>query len=118
MPCWILQRSRRSSPQSSHARLLNVHRATIRYEAKGRDDQPLRTELRELAQRYPRYGYLLLHALLKAQGLVINRKRTYRIYCEEGLQVRVRRRKKLTRPRVALAVPQRANERWSEGLCL
>ncbi len=33
-------------------------------------------------------------ALLKAQGLVVNRKRIYRIYREEGLQVRVRKRKK------------------------
>src|SRR5690554_6058285 len=55
----------------------------------------------------------MLHALLKAEGLVVNRKKTYRLYTEERLQVRTKRRKKLARPRVPLAIPDRANERWS-----
>jgi transposase InsO family protein len=55
----------------------------------------------------------MLHALLKSEGLVINRKRTYRIYSELGMQVRTKRRKKLVRPRVPMAVPTQVNERWS-----
>ena len=51
--------------------------------------------------------------MLKTEGLVINRKRTYRIYTEEKLQVRTRRRKKLQRPRQPLEVPRAVNERWS-----
>jgi len=66
-----------------------------------------------LAQRYPRYGYLMLHQFLRQEGLVINRKRTYRIYCELGLQVRTKRRKKLKRPRIPMLVPSRPNERCS-----
>ena len=66
-----------------------------------------------MADRYPRYGYLLLLQLLKNEGLVINRKRTYRLYVELGLQVRTKRRKKLQRPRVPMPVPSRPNERWS-----
>lgn len=42
-----------------------------------------------------------------------NPKRTYRIYSEEGLQVRKKKRKKLTRPRVPMVLPTRADERWS-----
>ena len=34
------------------------------------------------------YGYLLLHGILKAEGLVVNKKHTYRLYTEEGLQGR------------------------------
>ena len=67
----------------------------------------------ELARKYPRYGYLTLHGLLRAEGLVVNRKRTYRLYREEGLQVRRQRRKKLSRPRVAIPAPSAANQRWS-----
>ncbi len=67
----------------------------------------------ELARKYPRYGYLTLHALLRAEGLMVNRKRTYRLYCEPGMQVRRQRRKKLSRPRVAMPVPGVANQRWS-----
>jgi len=94
-------------------RLLKLHRSVKRYQPLARNDGPLRERLQALAERYPRYGYLLLHALLKREGLVINRKRTYRLYTELGLQVRTKRRKKLVRPRIAMAVPTAANQRWS-----
>jgi len=54
-----------------------------------------------------------LHGLLKREGLVINKKRTYRIYREEGLQVRTKKRKKLQRPRQVTEVPTQPNQRWS-----
>lgn len=66
-----------------------------------------------LQKAYPRYGYPTLHDMLKSKGWVINRKRTYRLYRDEGLQVRTKRRKKLYRPRVPMLVPSVANERWS-----
>ena len=55
----------------------------------------------------------MLHHFLRNEGLVVNRKRTYRIYCELGLQVRTKRRKKLQRPRTPMLLPCRPNERWS-----
>jgi putative transposase len=76
-------------------------------------DTVLRGHLKALAEQYPRYGYPTLHDMLKTAGHVINPKRTYRIYREEGLQVRTKRRKKLTRPRVPMLLPERVNERWS-----
>ena len=51
--------------------------------------------------------------MLRDEGLVTNPKRTYRIYTEEQLQVRRKKRKKLIRPRVPMAVTTRQNERWS-----
>jgi len=51
--------------------------------------------------------------MLKREGLVINHKRTYRVYIEEGLQVRTKKRKKLVRPRVQRMLPSKASERWS-----
>ena len=53
--------------------------------------------LKTLAERYPKYGCPTLHDMLVIEGEVENHKRTYRIYCEEGLQVRTKKRKK-TRP--------------------
>jgi len=76
-------------------------------------DGPVVRRLKQLGERYPRYGYLMLHALLRREGLVENRKRTYRLYCELGMQVRTKRRKKLVRSRVPLDVPLRVNDRWS-----
>ena len=95
-------------------RLVQLHRSVARYQHQcRRDDAVLRQRLQDLAQRYPRYGYLMLHQFLRNEGLVVNRKRTYRIYCELGLQVRTKRRKKLQRPRTPMLLPCRPNERWS-----
>lgn len=43
----------------------------FRYQAKLRMDNVVRVRLKALATQYPAYGYLLLHGLLKAEGLVI-----------------------------------------------
>jgi putative transposase len=52
--------------------------------------------------------------LLKREGLVINHKRTERIYHEEGLALRrKRRRKRAAGSRVMMPSPQRPNQRWS-----
>jgi len=105
-------KSRRVSERRA-CRLTGFSRSAAWSLLKGRDDGALRSRLRTLAERYPRYGCPTLHDMLRTEGLVRNHKRTYRIYREEGLQVRTKRRKKLTRPRVPMAVPVRVNERWS-----
>lgn len=52
--------------------------------------------------------------MLRREGFVINHKRTERIYKEEGLALRIRRRKKMAAiQRVEAIAPTRANERWS-----
>lgn len=94
--------------------VIGISRTGVRHQSKrAEQDQTLKAELLAKATQYPRYGYLMLHGLLKQEGLVINRKRTYRLYTACGLQVRTKKRKKLVRPRVPIAVPMRANERWS-----
>ena len=105
-------KSRRISERRA-CRLTGFSRSAAWYRLKGRDDTALRSRLKALAEQYPRYGYPTLHDMLKIEGLVINPKRTYRIYREEGLQVRTKRRKKLTRPRIPMLVPDRVNVRWS-----
>ena len=93
---------------------LQLHRSVARYQSTPRSDDPaLEKRLKALAEQYPRYGYSLLHGMLKNEGWVTNRKRTYRIYTHLGLQVRTKRRKKLTRPRIPMGVPDSVNQRWS-----
>ena len=99
--------------QRRACRLVRLSRSVVHYRPRPKADEPLRCRLKELATHYPRYGYLMLHGLLSAEGLVINRKRTYRLYCEAQLQVRTRRRKKLTRPRVPMLLPEAPGQRWS-----
>ena len=100
--------------QRRACRLVSLNRSTYHYCSSKTDcDDALRTRMKPLATQHSAYGYLILHALLKQEGLVVNKKRTYRVYTEEGLQVRTKRRKKLYRPRVCLELPNNAGERWS-----
>ena len=94
-------------------RLVGLSRTAYRYQRQPERDQALRSRLQALATESPRYGSLLLHGLLKAEGLVTNKKHTYRLYREANLQVRTKARKKIQRPRLPLAMPTKANQRWS-----
>ena len=86
----------------------------MRYKRKPDKDGPIRTRLRELAEQRRRSGCQLFHEIMKREGLVINRKRTERIYREEGLSLRIRRRKKrASRARVAIPNAQGRNELWA-----
>jgi putative transposase len=78
----------------------------------------LRTRIRELAHRRPRSGYLRIWVLLRREGWPVNKKRVRRLYRPEGLQVRmrVRRRKHIALHRGPAPLPTPARERWSMDL--
>jgi putative transposase len=67
----------------------------------------------QLARQKPRYGYRRLHALLCRRGHEVNVKRVYRLYAEEGLMVRRKRRKRLVRERTAEPRLTRPNQEWA-----
>ncbi len=94
--------------------LVEIDRGSVRYRKRRRDDQPLRQRLRELAYERRRYGYRRLHVLLRREGWTVNHKRVYRLYREEGLLVRQRRRKRAAaHERVPLPAPLRPDQGWS-----
>ena len=61
------------------------------YQAHGREDRPLRTRIRDIAETRVRYGLRRIYILLRREGWKDNHKRVYRIYKEEGLNLRVKR---------------------------
>jgi putative transposase len=94
--------------------LARVSRSVFRYEPRRPADVEVRQRLRELATERPRFGYRRLGLLLQREGLTINHKRVYRIYSEERLTMRRRRRKQAARlPREAVPAPEQPNQRWS-----
>jgi len=94
--------------------LLALERSTARYERHGRDDTPVRRRLRELAAEKRRYGYRRLHVLLRREGVLVNHKRVERIYREEGLSVRRRKRKRAAGARAETWLQATApDQRWS-----
>ena len=67
-----------------------------------------------MAGERKRFGSPRLHILLKRERLVVNHKRTERIYREEGLALRRKRRRKgAAGIRVIMPAPDMPNERWS-----
>jgi len=47
--------------------------------------------MKEIAETRVRYGFARIHILLRREGWRDNHKRTYRIYKEEGLNLRSKR---------------------------
>jgi putative transposase len=71
------------------------HRSTQRHRPQAAtDDVALRQRLREISAERPRWGYRRAHARLREEGWALNRKRTQRLWREEGLRVPQRRRKR------------------------
>jgi len=94
-------------------RFLGFARSSQRYRTRRPPRQELRERLHTLATLRPRWGYRRLHRLLRREGWTHNRKLTQRVYREEGLHVRRRKRKRVAVPRTPLAAPMGRNERWS-----
>jgi transposase InsO family protein len=95
-------------------RLVGMSPSTLRYQPRDDGNGRLRERLTQFAGQHRRHGYRMLHNRLRHEGWAVNVKRTYRVYREEGLMVRKRRRKKLPVPqRQPLLRPQQPNEVWS-----
>ena len=73
----------------------------------------LRDDLVKLARRNSAAAIRRLHALLSRRGHEVNVKRVYRLYVEEGLMVRRKRRKRLIRERTAEPRLTGANQEWA-----
>ena len=75
----------------------------------------LRLRIRDLTHARPRFGYMRIWVLLRREGWLINRKRVRRLYRLDGLQLRmrVRRRKHIALHRGPAPIPAGPTERWS-----
>lgn len=109
-----MYRSRRSIA-GRRCLALGVDRSSVRYVSHKRDQAPLRLRIHDLAATRMRYGYFRIYILLRREGWLVNHKRVYRRYREDGLSLRLRR----PRRNVSAANRERqpaaaaANEMWS-----
>jgi len=96
-------------------RVLLICRATLKYKSVKIDLPALRARIKEIAATRVRYGYPRIHVLLRREGWLINRKRVYRIYREEGLSMRLKppRRRKSIVLRTDRPTAQAINQTWS-----
>jgi putative transposase len=95
--------------------MIGLSRTSYCYEPVSKPDEGIIIKrLKELAQTRRRFGCPRLHVMLRREGFVINHKRTERIYKQQGLILRIRRRKKLSSQlRTEMPKPKYPNHIWS-----
>jgi len=93
---------------------MRITRWSNRYQSRRDPQTELRVRLRDLATSRIRYGYRRLTVMLRREGWRVNTKRVYRLYREEALQVRTKKRvKSAAQVRITLPEATFANQRWS-----
>lgn len=71
-------------------------------------------KIRDYAETHVKYGYQRIHILLLREGINVNHKRVYRLYCLEGLNLRRKTSKKrISLPRIEVLNASRTNELWA-----
>lgn len=95
--------------------LSNLARSTFTYKSKSKNDEPIITAINKVLTSNSKYGCGMIHLKLRQSGLTINHKRTERIYKQQGLQLKMRRRrKKITSvERIPVELPSEAGCIWA-----
>ncbi len=90
-------------------------RSSHRHISKQDGQAELRMRIREIAAVRVRYGYRRICVLLRREGWTVNYKRVYRLYCDEGLNLRAKRPKRRVSSahRVERTAASTINECWS-----
>lgn len=96
-------------------RVTGVARSSVLYRSVRPPQQALRARIRELASVRVRAGYRQLFILLRREGWPVNHKRVYRLYCEEGLSLRLKRprRHRTASLRSQAPRPTAPNQQWA-----
>jgi len=79
-----------------------------------KDNPEIRARMREIAEHRRRFGYRRIGVLLAREGMAMNKKKLYRLYSEERLTVRKRKkRKRAMGSRTPMPAAGAPNMRWS-----
>jgi putative transposase len=96
-------------------RLAQLARSVWYAKSRARDQSALCQRIRDIAMSRPRFGYLRVLVMLKREGWQVGKKRVYRLYRQQGLQLRmkVKRRKRIALLRGRPQTLTGPNQHWS-----
>jgi hypothetical protein len=105
LAAWMQERFKVSVHRS--CRLALLQRSTWYAKSEAWDQSALRQRIRDIALSRPRFGYLRVLVMLKREGWQVGKKRVYRLYRLEGLQLhmKVKRHKRIALMRGKLNRP-------------
>lgn len=93
---------------------MGLNRSTLQYKPRGKNDEPLKQAIRTIVQQRRRFGQDRVYRILRRNGWPDNHKRVSRVYIEDGLSLRLKRRQKRA---ASLRVPMPAatgpNQAWT-----
>jgi putative transposase len=95
--------------------LVELNRSSYYYKTnKKNNEEAVIKRMKELIATHKSWGYPIIHDVLRREGLVMNPKRTWRIYKENNLSLKLRKRhKRASVTRLELEDATRPNERWA-----
>jgi putative transposase len=95
-------------------KIVALSRSVFYYQSGAKEDGPVVEALDQLSDAYPTEGFWKLFHRMRNQGHWWNHKRVYRIYCQMGLNIRRKRKKRLpARIKEPLVIPEQLNDTWS-----
>lgn len=107
---WI----RRGASERRALAAIGMSSSALRYCPRQDRNGELRERILALEHRHRRYGVGMIYLKLRQEGRLVNYKRVERLYREQQLQVRRRKRKKVpVSERQPLLRPAQANQVWS-----
>ena len=83
--------------QRRACRVVGTSRSSLAYEPRRRDEEAVVAAIKAVRRAKPRWGYKRVHARLRRDGLLVNRKRIERLWRELGHTLPARRSKKKRR---------------------
>lgn len=100
---------------SRSCRIVKLNRSSYHYKpVKNGNEAIIVNRMKELIGAHKSWGYPIIHDVLRREGLVRNPKKTWRIYKENGLTLKLRkRRKRASMIRLKLPDSSKPNERWA-----
>ncbi|MCR4319600.1 MAG: IS3 family transposase [Candidatus Brocadiaceae bacterium] len=101
-------------PERHALRVVHMSASALRYQPAPDRNIVLRERIKALAHRHRRYGAGMIYLKLRQAGEIVNHKRVERLYAEENLKLKRRRRKKVPHTdRQPLIRPDWADQVWS-----
>jgi putative transposase len=100
-------------------KLVRLSRRMYTYQPLPKPDEPIEQAIKKIAKAHPSWGFWKIHHRLRRNGLAINHKRLWRVYCQLKLNLPRKKKKRLPeRVKQPLIVPATANQMWSMDFML